>query len=159
MKVNEIKWPLSESDMMNMEMVWPETEEELLEVIRNVIKYEGNSYGTAARALTIVAEAAFNYIANVFGVSNFQASFAQLGFIIRMRHIKSGIKILNYDDLLYPQYLERFRITPEQCIKENASWLKEQAKQKLEKEDNLAAERVVEHWKFLANMGVTKNEE
>lgn len=159
MEVNEIKWPLSERDMMSMEMVWPKTEEELLEVIRNVIKYEGNSYGTAARSLTLVAEAAFNYIAHVFGVTGFQASCAELSFLVRMRGIKSRIKILNYDDLLYPQYLEKFRISPEECIKENASWLKEQARQKLEEDDDLAAERVREHWKFLANMEVTENEE
>lgn len=159
MKVNEIKWPLSENDMMKMEMIWPKTEKELLEVIRNVIKYEGNSYGTAARSLTLVAEAAFNYIAHVFGVTGFQASYAELSFFTRMRGIKSRIKILNYDDLLYPQYLEKFRITPEECIKENASWLKEQAKQKLEEAGNRADQRVVEHWKFLANMEVTKNEE
>ena len=76
-----------------------------------------------------------------------------------MRHIKSRLRILNYDDLLYPQCLENFRITPEQCIKENANWLKEQAKKNLEKEDNLVAPRVLEHWKFLANMEVVEDEE
>ena len=35
MEVKEIKWPLSEKDMMDMEMVWPKTEKELLKVIRN----------------------------------------------------------------------------------------------------------------------------
>ena len=159
MKVNEIKWPLSEEDMMEMDMIWPETEEELLEVIRNLIKYENNDYGTSARSLTLAAEAAFNYMAHVMGSTGFQAGCAQGSFMLRMKHIKSQMRILNYDNLLYPQFLDNFRITPEQCIKENASWLKAQAKEKLKNANGWEADEVVKHWKYLATLNVSEESE
>lgn len=154
MELKDLKWPLSEDDMMNLESVSPKSGEELIDFIMNLVKYENNDYGTAARSLTLAAEAAFNYIAHMFDVSGFQAGYAQMGFMIRMRNIKSRLKILNYDNLLYPQYLDDFRITPEQCIRENASWLKKRAKEELKKATEWTDEKVVEHWKYLAGMKV-----
>jgi hypothetical protein len=154
MELKDLKWPLTEDDMMHLEIISPKNEEELIDFIRNLVKYENNDYGTAARSLTLAAEAAFNYIAHMFDVSGFQAGYAQMDFMIRMRNIKSRLKVLNYDNLLYPQYLDDFYITPEQCIKENASWLKKQAKEKLKEATEWTNEKVIEHWKYLAKMEV-----
>lgn len=89
-----------------------------------------HDYGTAARAVAAAAIAAAWAMSNALGITGYQAGFVKWDFIKNWyyTHNKLGLKILDYDDLLYPQYLYKFK----NCI-DPAKWdaLRNTARMKL----------------------------
>ena len=79
------------------------SEEELLAYVRSLVK-RPHDYGTCVYAMSMAAVAAFNYAASELGVTGFQASCADLDILRRIRGLKHGFRVLDYGNLLYPQY-------------------------------------------------------
>lgn len=69
-----------------------------------------HDYGTVCHAVGALALAAANLGASVEGITGFQAGFVMWDFIRQWEFPsnKSGINIIDYDDMLYPQYKSKF---------------------------------------------------
>lgn len=139
----------TEAQLRDLDMPWPHTEKELSAIIAAVTDRQ-HDYGTCVYAMSIAAEAAFNLVAHKLGVTGFQASCADMDIIRRTRRYKSGFAIIDYDDLLYPQYRHKFdQFQWDNLIRENREHLQKLAKAALADNSN-AHPDVVAHWKRLA---------
>lgn len=127
--------------------------EELADLIEEVETKFNYGYGVAPRCIGAVSAVVANYLSAKMGITGFQASCAMWDFIKSYTYTSNecGMKLIDYDTMLYPQYDYRF----EKIISKDV-WelLKNKAKEKLEKDGNNACERVVEHWKSIINGNV-----
>lgn len=101
-------------------------------------------YGTAPRAIAQAALATAWYLASDFGITGFQAGFVMWDFIRDWQYSSNecGMKIVDYDSMLYPQYDYRFEKT---ISKNTFEALQEKAKKLLE-DKSYAHPDVVNHW-------------
>lgn len=106
-------------------------------------------YGEAPRAIARAALATAWYLAGEFGITGFQAGFVMWDFIFGWNYPtnKCGMKIVNYDDMLYPQYQDKF----EKVISKDA-WeaLQKEAAERL-KENEWARPDVKSHWQGIVD--------
>jgi len=127
------------------------TFDDLIDYLRDVKTNESyQSYGGVVAAMGQAALAVSHYFSREFGITGFQAGAVMWEFVQGWNYTdnKCGLRILNYDDLMYPQYDYKFypfTITPE-CHEV----LKKEAKAKLEKEDK-AHPDVKRRWEDLAD--------
>lgn len=123
---------------------------DLVDFIR-IMENRPHDYGTCCYAMSMCAEAAFNYIADKLGVTGFQASCADMDLIRRTRGLKFGFKIVDYSKLLYPQYVDEFNMSAEELL-ENPPTRKAVRAEAVErlKHVDLAHEDVIAHWQRLA---------
>lgn len=94
---------MTETELRDMTVPRAETVEDLAAIVRVLTERE-HTYGTCVYAMSIAAEVAFRLVASKLGVTGFQASCADMQFLSRTRGYKHGFKIVNYADILYPQY-------------------------------------------------------
>ena len=142
---------MTEQEMRDSEVPRIKTSEELTAYI-NALVSQQHDYGTCVYAMSMSAVAAFNYVAHALGVTGFQASCADMDILKRTRSMDSGFRIINYADLLYPQYLtEEHFPSAEQLIEECAETLSKQAKENLAKSPT-AHPSVIAHWERLAKL-------
>ena len=109
-------------------------------------------YGAAPRSIAQAALATAWYLADDFGITGFQASYVMWDFIKdwRYRNNECGMKIVNYDEMLYPQNYYNF----EKAISKNAFIaLQKKALKKL-KEEDYALSSEIEHWKSIVDGNV-----
>ena len=125
---------------------WPKKKEELDLYIRSQVEKE-HDYNSSAEAVANIILATFNYYGSQIGITGLQAHWAAMKFLAEVYHIKGPMMVISADKALYPQYNleEDFRKFKNRSM----SWLREQAKKKLEENPD-AAPRVIEHWKKLA---------
>ena len=81
-----------------------DTLEELMAHIRGLVE-RPHSYGTCVYAMSHAAVAAFKYVARALQVTGSQAGCADLDILRHTRHWEWG-QLLDYNDLLYPQYCD-----------------------------------------------------
>lgn len=138
---------VSETEMRDSEAPSPESVEDLAAYIEGLVR-RPHDYGTCVYAMSLAANAAFNFVAGQLGVSGFQASCADLDFLRRTRRMEDRpFAIVDGEKLLFPQY--DIRRDVERYIKEWTPWAAEKALEFLSTKEN-AAPRVVEHWKKIA---------
>lgn len=125
---------------------------DLITFLKDVKDNYGNGYGEAPRAMAQAALAAAWYLSSEFGITGFQAGFVMWDFIQgwTKTHNECGLKLVDYDDMLYPQYDYRFEKTISSAVWES---LQKQAKKNLESNKH-AADRVITHWKSIADGNV-----
>ena len=141
----------NEQQLRETKPLWPETALELTEYIRSLVE-RPHSYGTCVYAMSLAAGAALNYVAKVLGCTGFQVSCADMEILRHTRNFKRG-RILNYDDLLYPQYCTEEKFPSlETLLKQNRLELAEMAKAKLAEAPD-AHPNVVLHWQKLIAKG------
>lgn len=109
-----------------------------------------HDYGTVCRAIAACAVAAA-WAANDTpqgGITGFQAGAVMWGFIRawNYRHNKAGLKITDYDDMLYPQYEEKFEKSISERVMCN---LQEEAIKRLKDRDNMHP-TVIAHMESIA---------
>ena len=128
--------------------------DELGRFIEELVNRE-HDYNTCVPAMSLAAYAAFNYVAHKLGVTGFQASCADSEFIRRTRNWKHGGRLIDYGNLLYPQYLTEAHFPSLQTLlKEQASMLAKAAKKLLDeqRDGELRSHPDVEaHWRHLVN--------
>lgn len=123
--------------------------DDLMNYIQNIKDNYNIGYGTAPRAIAQAALATAYYLSDVFGITGFQAGCVMWDFIRDWMYSSNecGMKIIDYDEMLYPQYDYKY----EKTINYNtADALIKAAKKKLE-ESKDAHPRVIEHWKYIAD--------
>ena len=143
---------------MHLEKEWfaeakKQTPSTLMDFINHVMNDYFHDYGTVCHAISACAIAAA-WAANETdgadgGITGFQAGFVMWDFIRQWTYSsnKCGMKILDYDDMLYPQNENKFEKT---ISKDVWKLLQKQAKENL-KGHGYAADAVIEHWGSIMN--------
>lgn len=123
--------------------------DELVEFLKYVKDNCNCGYGEAPRAMAQASVAVARYLAGEFGITGFQAGFVMWDFIEdwQFTHNKCGLRIIDYDNMLYPQYDHKF----EKTIR-SSTWtsLQEAAKDRLEESPGAHPE-VRAHWESIVN--------
>lgn len=128
------------------------TFEDLVKFLEHVKENCNCGYGEAPRAMAQASLAVAWYFADVFGITGFQAGFVMWDFIKdwNFSHNKCGLKIIDYDNMLYPQYDDKFEKTITSDVWDS---LKKEAKERL-KDSEYAHPAVVAHWKSIVEGNV-----
>jgi len=137
------------TEEMNIQNEWYAEAEKmeyknLFKFINKLVKKYKHDYGTICHAMTAGAVATI-YAMNKTeqgGITGFQAGCIMWQFIRKFMNKKGFFRLIQYDDMLYPQYEESFGKT---ISKEVFAYLQEKAKELYNKES--AADEVKEHWK------------
>lgn len=87
--------------------------EELTAFLKDVEENYNCGYGETPRAMAQAALAVAWYLSGKFGITGFQANFVMWDFIRdwMYRNNQTGLKIIDYDNMLYPQYDYKFEKT------------------------------------------------
>lgn len=156
-----------ESTMREMAAPKPKTIDELVAVIEGMGDENDHDYGTCVYAVSVVATAAFNYMASRLGITGAQAQFADMDIIRRTRLMEGPFMLVDGDNHRYPQYDLRARL--DEWITEKVEpWAAEKAAEDLAKLDEFrqteegkkmvaeglsvgAHPNVIAHWKHLVD--------
>lgn len=140
----------TEAEMRKMIAPHLDTPEQLTDYIKSLVE-RPHDYGTCVYAMSLAATAAFYYVSRKLGVTGFQAGCADMDILRQTRSFKWG-RILDYDNLLYPQYCDDEHFPPVSKLlaePEVRKKLATEARQLLAKEGD-AHPSVKAHWKQLA---------
>ena len=118
------------------------TEEELPNFFERIIHGYNHDYGTACHAVAACGD-------DGIGLSGFQAGFVMWDFIKNWTKTgnKCGLKLVDYDNMLYPQYEEKMDKT---IRKSNWDYIQSEAKKNLENTP-YAHPNVIKHWQSIVD--------
>lgn len=126
--------------------------DELREFIDDIEKNYNYDYGVAPRAIAQATLATADFLSSRMGITGFQASFVMWDFIkgYLYQANECGLKIVNYDEMLFPQYKHKF----EKVISKK-TWESIQKKAR-EKLDNIedAHPDIIQHWQSIVDGNV-----
>ena len=146
----------TEKEMRETDDKWPKSYKELKEYISSLVNRE-HDYGTCVYAVSLASVATFNFMAGQLGITGFQASMADLDILRRTRNLKQGFRILNYENLLFPQYLTREHFpTQDDLLEENKEELSKEAKRLLAERDGDVHPEVKARWEYVASLVDTR---
>lgn len=126
-----------------------ETLEDLMGFLKHVEENCNYGYGEAPRAIAQACLAVGYYLSDKFGITGFQAGCVMWDFIIDWlyRSNKAGLKLVDYDDMLYPQYRDKFEKTIRPDIWES---IQKAAKENLEEDRGYPVHPNVQaHWESI----------
>lgn len=139
---------------MHLEKEWFEqarkihTIEELASFANKLLNEYEHDYGTVCHAIAAISVAGAWLGAHVEGITGFQAGFVMWDFVREWNHSgnKCGMRLIDYDDMLYPQHGYRFEKTIS-----SSTWkrLQEEAKQLLD--EGRGVETVRAHWQSIVD--------
>lgn len=126
-----------------------ESFEDLTAFLKDVEENYNTDYGGAPRAIAQASLAVAWHLAREFGITGFQAGCTMWDFICDWSYSdnKTGMRIVDYDDMLYPQYAYKF----EKIIRES-TWtdIQNEAKRRLG-ETPEAHPEVRAHWQSIVD--------
>ena len=125
---------------------------ELKEFIADVAECYNYDYGVAPRAIAQAALATAWYLTSKMGITGFQTSFVMWDFIRGYMYTlnECGLKIVNYDEMLFPQYKHKF----EKVIsKETWESIQKKAREKLDNIED-AHPDIIQHWQSIVDDNV-----
>lgn len=124
-----------------------QTRESLPEFIRYLFDDYSHDYGTMCHAIAATAIATAQVGSREFGITGFQAGAIMWEFIRNWNYSsnKTGLKLVNYDNLLYPQYEDKFEKTISSYTWEA---LQKEAKNRIKKSDNEYAKYLLDVAKY-----------
>lgn len=149
------------TEEMHLEKEWfanakKQTLETLPAFMKHVLNDYCHDYGTICHAISACAIAAAWAAdgSEQGGITGFQAGFVMWDFIRQWRYSsnKSALKIIDYDDMLYPQY--EYKFTNKEIPQSIWESLKKQAEELLREEKTYAHETVIEHWQRIIDGNV-----
>ena len=117
---------------------------DLLELIVDVKDNYNTGYGVAPRAIAQAAVATASYLLSEMGCTGFQASCCMWDFVRDLIYTnnKAGLKIIDYDNLLYPQYEDK--LTDKTISADQWETLQKEALEGLK--CGFGSPGVVDHW-------------
>lgn len=126
--------------------------DDLVDFLKRVKDNCNTGYGTAPRSIAQAALATAWYLASDFGITGFQAGCVMWDFIRdwMCSSNECGMKIIDYDNMLYPQYDDKFDKT---ISSDTFEALQKKAKKNL-KESEYAHPDVINHWKSIVKGNV-----
>ena len=137
----------TEAEMRDEKAPTPEIVEQLAAYVKGLVDRD-HDYGTCVYAMSLAATAAFNFVASKLGVTEFQASCADLDILRRLRHLDGPFMLIKGEDMLYPQYdlPEKLR----EAMSEWRDWVAGEARKRLAGNTSFVHPAVVAHWERLA---------
>jgi hypothetical protein len=124
------------------------SQKDLAKLLKEVLDYQ-HDYGTIVYGCMAAMKAAFSVVnrSPQGGITGFQASCLGWECIQEFMSVKPPCRILDYNNLLYPQYASKF----EKVISQDA-WndLRKKAEEKLKDKNELVHPSVVKHWQSIA---------
>lgn len=124
--------------------------DELVDFLKYVEDNCNTGYGEAPRAMAQACLAVGYYFAESFGITGFQAGCVMWDFIYGWMypHNKCGLKLVNYDGMLFPQYRHKYEKTITRSVWEA---LQKRAKENLEEKNvEFVHPDVLAHWDSIA---------
>ena len=122
------------------------TTDELCQFVDEMMNHYEHDYGTACHVVAACALAGAWLGAQMEGITGMQASFVMWDFIrywIKSSN-KCGLRLVDYDDFLYPQYKYKYDKT---ISKETWMSIQDEAKRLLEEDNNfVVCAEVKNHW-------------
>mgnify|MGYP003275648793 CR=1 FL=1 len=124
------------------------TDEQLFEFIKDVKEKFNYGYGVAPRSIAQAAVAVADYLLCEMGCTSFQASCVMWDIIRDLNYTgnQCGLKIIDYDDFLYPQYKYKHQ---KAIGKDTWGNIQNQAKKNLE--ESGGCDEVREHWQKIVD--------
>lgn len=147
------------TEEMRLEKEWFEeakrqTLETLPAFINHVMNDYVHDYGTVCHAISACAIAAA-WAANECkgacgGITGFQAGFVMWDFVVQWsyKNNRTALKIVDYDDMLYPQYGGKFQKTMSKSTWES---IQNAAKENLSEKAEYVHPSVLAHWKSIVD--------
>lgn len=122
----------------------------LMPFVREMVNDYWHDYSTAVHAVAASAVAAAWATCRKIGLSGFQASIVMWFFIKHWYKTsnETGLKLIDYDDMLYPQYEYRFEKT---ISPGNWESVQKKAQKLLDDDKGLAGLLVKEHWQDIVD--------
>ena len=119
--------------------------DELFELIEDVRDNYNTGYGVAPRAIAQAAVATASYLLSEMGCTGFQASCCMWDFVRDLIYTnnKIGLRMIDYDNLLYPQY--EYKFLDRTISKKQWETLQQEAQKALDERDLVCFE-VYAHW-------------
>jgi len=141
------------TEKMELEKEWfkeaakVKTTGELVAFVNHILNDYVHDYGTACHAVAACALAGAWLGCESAGLSSFQASFVMWDFIKNwlMSSNVCGMKLIDYDEFLYPQYQYKFEKTIRKSVWES---IQKEARKHLETDS--ACANVEQHWRNIA---------
>lgn len=126
------------------------TTEELVTFLNRLVTAYTHDYGTIVHACVAAMVAAFSFInkSDQGGITGFQAGAIGWEMIKEFMGINGPAKIVDYENLLYPQYDYKFEKT---ISKDTWDYIVEKAKQKLAEDNEHTHLDVLAHWQSIAD--------
>ena len=126
------------------------TFEDLVEFLKYVKDNCNSGYGEAPRAIAQASLAVAWYLSREFGITGFQASCTMWDFIQgwTKTNNKCGLRLVDYDDMLFPQYNYKFDKTISNEVWKN---LQKQSKELLSDNTDYVHPHVLSHWKNIVD--------
>lgn len=124
--------------------------DDLVEFLKYVKENCNCGYGEAPRSIAQASLAVAWYFASEFGITGFQAGCTMWDFITDWEYSnnKCGLKIVNYDTMLYPQYDCKFQKT---ISKSTWEALQKRAKELIEQDNKFTHNDVFVHWQSIVD--------
>lgn len=126
------------------------TREQLNELLDEVVNSDVLDYAEIVHAISGCMIATANYInrSEVGGITGFQASLIAWEIIAKFMHeSKVAMRLIDYEDMLYPQYDYEFAKT---ISKSTWDLLQDEASKRLLENPNAHPE-VIKHWKSIVD--------
>lgn len=119
--------------------------EEFTDFYNHLMNDYRHDYGTIVHAIGAITVAAAQMAAIEQGITGFQAGLVMWDFIRHWNHQynKCGLRLIDYDNMLYPQYAYRFDKT---ISKEVMDSLQKEAKKRIQEDGDTCHEAVYAHW-------------
>lgn len=123
---------------------------DLVLFIDDVRQNYNTGYGTAPRAIAQAAVAVADYMLSDFGCTGFQASCCMWDIVrdLMYPNNKLGFKMIDYDNLLYPQY--EYKFSEKTLSKEQWEALQGEARKNLSASEG-AHSNVIRHWESIVS--------
>lgn len=149
------------TEEMHLEKEWfanakKQTLETLPAFMKHVLNDYCHDYGTICHAISACAIAAAWAAdgSEQGGITGFQAGFVMWDVIRQWRYPsnKCGLKIIDYDNMLFPQY--EYKFSDKEIPQSTWESLQKQAEELLREEKPYAHETVIEHWQSIIDGNV-----
>lgn len=146
---NKVSDEMEMRDLLRDKRKKIETLDDLIEFLTYVKNNCNYDYGVAPRSIAQASLATAWYFSNIFAITGVQAGFVMWDFIRdwKYQNNKLGLKIINYDNLLYPQYDDYF---DKVISKDTYKKLQEVSQEKLNEGGNVSP-KVMIHWLRIVN--------
>jgi hypothetical protein len=117
--------------------------------VQGLTKAYRHDYGTICHAIAAAAVAAAHAVdhAPEGGITGFQAGAVMWEFVRHWDHATGPMRLVKYENLLYPQYAEHFALTISTSTWE---WLQEEARKKLAASGKASSD-VSAHWQSIVD--------
>lgn len=132
------------------------TKEDLDNLLNEILNSKEIDYGKIVYAMSgaMLGVAKFIDRSEIGGITGFQAGFVGWEMVkdFLIHDNKTSMRIINYDEMLYPQYKEKFKKTISkrtwECLQEQAKIYLKEIEEK--KGHEHAHPKIIKHWKKIA---------